>query len=173
MWEALTVSGTAKHRASVSASGRQLTSSWYSWPGRSVISISCTLAPRELLVEKVPSDFISVDEYPFFSIALLKGLAFRLCLHTYDVVASACRESGRDFWLYLQTQGNWFDGIYALPSYGQIRWQGGNIECQDRFGAHRVDIRNAVGSRDGAIGVGVIHNRREEVGCQDYRCMLV
>jgi len=56
---------------------------------------------------------------------------------------------------------------------GQIRWQGGNIECQDRFGAHRVDIRNAVGSRDGAIGVGVIHNRREEVGCQDYRCMLV
>ena len=74
-------------------------------------------------VEKVPADFISVDEYPFFSIALLKGLAFRLCLHTYDVVASACRESGRDFWLYLQTQGNWFDGIYALPSYGQIRWQ--------------------------------------------------
>jgi len=74
-------------------------------------------------VEKVPADFISLDQYPFFSISLLKGIAFRLCLHTYDVVASACRESGRDFWLYFQTQGNWFDLIYALPSFEQIRWQ--------------------------------------------------
>jgi len=74
-------------------------------------------------VEKVPADFISLDEYPFFSISLLNRLAFRLCLHTYDVVGSACRENGRDFWLYFQTQGHWFDHIYTLPSFEQIRWQ--------------------------------------------------
>jgi hypothetical protein len=74
-------------------------------------------------VKKVPSDFISLDEYPFFSISLLKRMAFAICLHTYDTVAAACRENNRDFWLYLQTQGNWFDLIYALPTFEQIRWQ--------------------------------------------------
>lgn len=74
-------------------------------------------------VKKVPSDFISLDEYPFFSISLLKSMAFAICLHTYDTVAAACRVNNRDFWLYLQTQGNWFDLIYALPTFEQIRWQ--------------------------------------------------
>ncbi len=74
-------------------------------------------------VKRVPSDFVSLDEYPFFSISLLKTMAFAICLHTYDTAASACRENNRDFWLYLQTQGNWFDRIYALPTYEQIRWQ--------------------------------------------------
>lgn len=74
-------------------------------------------------VKNVPSDFISLDEYPFFSISVLKSMAFAICLDTYDIIGSACRENGRDFWLYLQTQGNWFDRIYSLPTYEQIRWQ--------------------------------------------------
>ncbi len=74
-------------------------------------------------VKKVPSDFISLDEYPFFSLSFLKRMAFSLCLETYDIVACACRENNRDFWLYLQTQGNWFDRIYSLPTYEQIKWQ--------------------------------------------------
>jgi len=74
-------------------------------------------------VRKVPSDFISLDEYPFFSVSFLKKIAFGICLHTYDVIGSACRENDRDFWLYLQSMGNWFDLIYSLVTYEQIRWQ--------------------------------------------------
>ncbi|HOO26427.1 MAG TPA: hypothetical protein PKW24_07410, partial [Clostridiales bacterium] len=74
-------------------------------------------------VEKVPCDYISTDEYPFFSVGFLQKKAFDLALHTYDVIANACRKNGRDFWLYFQTQGCWFDGIYALPTCQQIYWQ--------------------------------------------------
>lgn len=77
----------------------------------------------EKFVKQVPSDFISLDEYPFFSVKFMQRAAFAIALHTYDTVALACRKSGRDFWLYLQTQGHWFDGIYDLPSYAQISWQ--------------------------------------------------
>ncbi|NLP47870.1 MAG: hypothetical protein GX345_02885 [Clostridiales bacterium] len=77
----------------------------------------------EKFVEQVPCDFISLDQYPFFSVRFMQRAAFAIALHTYDTVADACRKSGRDFWLYLQTQGHWFDGIYDLPSYAQISWQ--------------------------------------------------
>lgn len=74
-------------------------------------------------VRKVPSDFISVDVYPFFSFSLIKKIGLAACLRTYDTVGAACRETGRDFWLYMQTQGDWFDLLYTRPAFEQIRWQ--------------------------------------------------
>ncbi|MEI6579036.1 MAG: hypothetical protein WCN92_06170, partial [Eubacteriales bacterium] len=34
-------------------------------------------------VRKVPTDFISLDEYPFFSVSFMQKIAFAICLHTY------------------------------------------------------------------------------------------
>lgn len=74
-------------------------------------------------VREVPTDYISVDVYPFFSFKPLRGIGLYLALKSYHTVAQACRNSGRDFWIYIQTQGNWFSLLYAMTTYEQIRWQ--------------------------------------------------
>lgn len=74
-------------------------------------------------VHEVPTDYISVDVYPFFSFKPLRGIGLYFALKSYHTVAKACRNSGRDFWIYIQTQGNWFSLLYAMTTYEQIRWQ--------------------------------------------------
>ena len=39
--------------------------------------------------------------------------------------------------------------------------------------AHSVDIREAVGGGDGAVVVGIVHHRGEEIGGQHQRALLV
>ena len=85
--------------------------------------------------DTVQSDYISLDHYPFYQTGLLNRIGFQLALNTYDCVADACRRTGRDFWIYTQTQGNWFSHIYLLVTYEQVRWQVYAVLC---YGARSI-----------------------------------
>lgn len=73
--------------------------------------------------DTVKSDYISLDHYPFYSTALLNRIGFRFTLNTYDRIGDACRRTGRDFWIYTQTQGDWFAHLYLRVTYEQVKWQ--------------------------------------------------
>ena len=68
-------------------------------------------------IEKVDTDYISFDIYPFDN--QYSGM-HPYYLENMDIVASACRESGRDFWLILQ------DGSTSTSKQmnkQQVSWQ--------------------------------------------------
>ena len=85
--------------------------------------------------ESVEDDYISLDHYPFYSTSLFNRIGFRIALNTYDCVADACRRTGRDFWIYTQTQGNWFAHLYLLVTYEQVKWQVYTALC---YGARSI-----------------------------------
>ena len=73
--------------------------------------------------ETVQSDYISLDHYPFYCSSLFNRIGFRIALNTYDCVGAACRRTGRDYWIYTQTQGNWFAHMYLRVTFQQVKWQ--------------------------------------------------
>ena len=73
--------------------------------------------------ETVQSDYISLDHYPFYCSSLFNRIGFRIALNTYDSVGAACRRTGRDYWIYTQTQGNWFAHMYLRVTFQQVKWQ--------------------------------------------------
>lgn len=77
----------------------------------------------ELYAKQVNTDYICLDHYPFFSFTAINRVLFSVCLNTYDSVADACRRYDRDFWIYIQTQKNWFSTLYGNTTYEQILWQ--------------------------------------------------
>jgi hypothetical protein len=77
----------------------------------------------ELYAKQVNTDYICLDQYPFFSFTAINKALFCVCLNSYDAVADACRRYGRDFWIYIQTQKNWFSTLYGNTTYEQIIWQ--------------------------------------------------
>ncbi len=77
----------------------------------------------EQYAKQVNTDYICLDEYPFFSFTAINRVLFSICLNTYDTVGDACRRYGRDFWIYIQTQKNWFSTLYGNTTYEQILWQ--------------------------------------------------
>ncbi len=77
----------------------------------------------ELFAKTVNNDYICVDEYPFFSFTAINRVTFHICLNTYETIADACRRYDRDFWIYIQTQKNWFSTLYGNTTYEQIIWQ--------------------------------------------------
>ena len=85
--------------------------------------------------QTVRSDYISLDHYPFYSTALINRIGFRLSLNTYDCIGAACRRTGRDFWIYTQTQGNWFAHLYLRVTFEQIKWQVYTALC---YGARSI-----------------------------------
>ena len=85
--------------------------------------------------ESVEDDYISLDHYPFYSTSLINRIGLRIALNTYDCVADACRRTGRDFWIYTQTQGNWFAHLYLLVTYEQVKWQVYTALC---YGARSI-----------------------------------
>ena len=85
--------------------------------------------------DTVQSDYISLDHYPFYQTGLINRFGFKLALNTYDCIGDACRRTGRDFWIYTQTQGNWFSHIYLLVRYEQVRWQVYTALC---YGARSI-----------------------------------
>ena len=85
--------------------------------------------------DTVRSDYISVDHYPFYSTALINRFGFRLSLNTYDCIGDACRRTGRDFWIYTQTQGNWFAHLYLRVTFEQVKWQVYTALC---YGARSI-----------------------------------
>lgn len=70
-----------------------------------------------------------------------------------------------------------FFGCTANNGLGDFDWeagrQGRDVECEEGFAAHRVDVRKRVGGGDGAVIVGVIHNRSEEVDRGNERLVVV
>ena len=44
-----------------------------------------------------------------------------------------------------------------------------NVQGEHNLAAHGEDVAHGVGGGDSAIGVGIIHHRREEVDGLDYR----
>ena len=89
----------------------------------------------EKWADAVNTDYISFDHYPFYSTALMNKVGFRIALNTYDCVADVCRRTGRDFWIYTQTQGNWFAHLYLRVTFEQIKWQVYTALC---YGARSV-----------------------------------
>ncbi len=85
--------------------------------------------------DAVDSDYICLDHYPFYCSSLFNRIGFRIALNTYDRVASACRRTGRDFWIYTQTQGRWFAHMYLLVTFEQVKWQVYTALC---YGARSV-----------------------------------
>ena len=83
----------------------------------------------------VQSDYISLDHYPFYSTALINRFGFRLSLNTYDCIGAACRRTGRDYWIYTQTQGNWFAHLYLRVTFEQVKWQVYTALC---YGARSI-----------------------------------
>lgn len=73
-------------------------------------------------VNKVPSDYVSVDIYPL----RLNDVTLDMWLPTLDVCASAARDTGRDFWVITQSSGyhdNEDKGEVRACSEEDIRWQ--------------------------------------------------
>ena len=68
-------------------------------------------------VEKVDTDYICFDVYPFDN--YYEGLRPSY-LYNLDVVASAARESGKDFWIITQSGNN--DAEYVMNK-AQLQWQ--------------------------------------------------
>ena len=68
-------------------------------------------------IEKVNTDYISFDIYPFDN--QFSGM-HPFYLENLDVVASACRESGRDFWIITQTGST--DAAKQMNKE-QVSWQ--------------------------------------------------
>lgn len=66
-------------------------------------------------VRDVPTDYIAFDAYPFQVQA-----TFEAYLENLDIVADACRKSGRDMWVVTQL-GAWQE--YRRIEEYQIRWQ--------------------------------------------------
>ena len=85
--------------------------------------------------DTVEADYISLDHYPFYCSSLFNRFGFRIALNTYDRVGEACRRTGKDFWIYTQTQGNWFAHMYLLVTFEQIKWQVYTALC---YGARSV-----------------------------------
>lgn len=72
---------------------------------------------------EVPSDYISVDIYPFHPSSIFNKVEMAFCLHTYHTVGNVCRRDGKDFWLYIQSQMRWFSHLYTMTTYEMIKWQ--------------------------------------------------
>lgn len=96
--------------------------------------------------DTVDADYICLDHYPFYCSSLFNRFGFRIALNTYDCVAAACRRKGRDFWLYLQTQGNWFAHLYLLVTFEQIKWQVYTALCYGARSIIQVAYRPAWGN---------------------------
>jgi len=77
----------------------------------------------EEYAKKVNTDYISLDVYPFFSFTAINRVMFSITLNTYETVGDVCRRYGRDYWIYIQTQKNWFSTLYGHTTYEQIIWQ--------------------------------------------------
>jgi len=56
---------------------------------------------------------------------------------------------------------------------GQVGREGGDIESQEGFCAHGVNIGETVGGGNGSVIVGVVHHRGEEVGGDHQGMVLV
>ena len=54
----------------------------------------------------------------------------------------------------------------------QVFGKADDVEGEEDFGAHGVDVAHGVGGGDGAVGVGVIDDGREEVERQDDRKLI-
>lgn len=85
--------------------------------------------------DTVDADYISLDHYPFYSTALMNKTGFRIALNTYDCIGDACRRTGRDFWIYTQTQGDWFAHLYLRVTFEQVKWQVYTALC---YGARSI-----------------------------------
>lgn len=115
----------------------------------------------------VNTDYISLDIYPFYSFSAINKVAMQLCLDTYDTVGYACRRDGKDFWLYIQTQCNWFSCLYNFTTYEQILWQ---IFTSIAYGCKSIihaaycpvwgDEATAIVDRDGNLTEQYLYVRR-------------
>ena len=94
----------------------------------------------------VDADYISLDHYPFYCSALFNRIGFRIALNTYDCIGSACRRTGRDFWIYTQTQGDWFGHMYLRVTFEQIKWQVYAALCYGARSIIQVAYRPAWGN---------------------------
>ncbi|MBE6688579.1 MAG: hypothetical protein E7588_04780 [Ruminococcaceae bacterium] len=82
-------------------------------------------------VEKLDTDYICVDiypcmrephpKYPEMFPAEYTPTYYKDYVKNIEIVANACRDSGRDFWVYIQTcsWGSWV----REPNEAEIRWQ--------------------------------------------------
>ncbi len=74
----------------------------------------------EEFAQTVDQDYLCVDIYPYRSSGKSKN-TYKEYLKNMDIFAAACREYGRDFWLYIQSTD--YDGGKWTPDYDDIRWQ--------------------------------------------------
>ena len=56
---------------------------------------------------------------------------------------------------------------------GKSGWEGGNVEREEGFAAHRVDIGKGIGGSDRAVVVGVVDNGSEKVDSGDEGLAVV
>ncbi|MBE6904583.1 MAG: hypothetical protein E7480_08260 [Ruminococcaceae bacterium] len=72
-------------------------------------------------VAKVPTDYICVDFYPCTRLSDDTKTTLAGYCDNLDIVSTAARKSGREFWSFIQTT-TWSDG-HRLPDETDIRWQ--------------------------------------------------
>ena len=96
--------------------------------------------------DTVDADYISLDHYPFYCSSLFNRIGFCIALNTYDCVASSCRRTGRDFWIYTQTQGDWFAHMYLRVTFEQVKWQVYTALCYGARSIIQVAYRPAWGN---------------------------
>ena len=70
--------------------------------------------------ETVPGYYMCVDIYPYRSSGTTKKI-YGEYAKNMDIFASACRQYGREFWLFVQSVD--YDGGKWTPNYTDIRWQ--------------------------------------------------
>lgn len=68
-------------------------------------------------IEEVDTDYICFDIYPFDN---TQAYLYSSYIENIDLVASACRETGRDFWIITQLGVN---EEYQTITPAQVRWQ--------------------------------------------------
>lgn len=72
-------------------------------------------------VAKIPTDFVAVDIYPCTQMSDGTKTTWEGYAENLDIVATAARKSGREFWGFLQTT-TWSNG-HRLPDETDLRWQ--------------------------------------------------
>jgi len=72
-------------------------------------------------IDKVPTDYICVDIYPCHHVNGIKK-TYKGYVKNIEMVADACRKSGREFWVCLQSC-TWSPENVRIPDEADMRWQ--------------------------------------------------
>lgn len=71
-------------------------------------------------INKVDTDILCYDAYPFFDFANLHNIVHFVEWELQQAVSKACRDLNKTYWTCLQNGGLWFKNV-RVPSFGEVQ----------------------------------------------------